>query len=347
MSIRPNPRRVLAALTAGGVAATALALSAPSPAQAVAAVPELQWEISQQFDDHLSTHVLTDGATENADGVITFPNGVGSYDAASGVTTMAYDGSVAGSFENMGSTFYTVTIADPVVTVDRTGKGSLSAVVSAWNAAAMGNPEASTDPARVVVTTFQAGTGDWTVAEGAATLADTPAWTGVLPAGAESAALGIPAGKPVEGGSFAPSFLAQLTAGLRAHFYASATGQPKKVAAPFRASVRAAQVALPQATTAAATVATKPRTTKKGTVTITVTSARFTPTGAVTVVYRGGKLKGKKVKLSKTVTLAADGTATVRLPRSAQGKRTLTVTYLGDQLHQASAATTVKVKVKK
>jgi hypothetical protein len=346
MSIRPNPRRTLAAITAGGVAATALALSASSPAQAAAAAPELQWEISQQFDDHLSTHVLGDGATENADGVVTFPNGVGSYDASSGVTTIAYDGSVSGSFENMGSTFYTVTIAEPIVTVDRAGKGSLSAVVSAWNAAAMGNPEASTTPTRVVVTTFEAATSDWTVAEGAATLADTPLWAGVLPEGPESAALGITAGKPVGGGSFAPSFLAQLTTGLRAHFYASAANQPKKVASPFRASVSATQVALPQATSATATVTKKPRTTKKGAVTVRVTSARFAPAGSVSVTYKGGKLKGTKVKLTRTVALAADGTARVKLPKSAKGKGTLKVTYSGDQVHQASTVV-VKVKVKK
>ncbi len=464
MSIRPN-RRSLAALTAAGVAATGLTLLPGAPAQAAPAPLTLQWEISQQFDDHLSTHTLGGGATENADGVITFPGGEGSFDPATGVTSMAYDGSVAGAFVMATTTYYQVTLADPIVAVDSQGKGTISAVVSASNAAAMGNAAEETEPARVVVTTFDAAAGDWSQAEGVGTLTDTPDWAGVMPEGPASADLGIGAGKPVNGGSFAPSFLAQLTSGVRAHFYASGSASdPKKVAATFTASAPVAdapavtvtptttpqgvtatvsgvnfinstalggagvyvglapaggmptaatqaegmakfvaatylpaasladgtfttnlvaagdkldprvkysvytwqahqhaskhldtetpvtidwaRLGYPTATAAAATVAKKPTSKKKGSVTVAVAGGRYAATGQVTLTYKGGKLKGRKVKLNKSVALAADGTVTVKLPKSAKGKRKLTVSYAGDALHQAST-TTVTVKVKK
>lgn len=462
MSIRPT-RRPLAALAAAGVAAAGLSLVPAVPAHAAPAPLTLQWEISQQFDDHLSTHTLTDGATESADGVITFPGGVGSFDSATGLSEVAYDGAVEGAFVNAGATFYKVTIADPIVRVDATGKGEITAVVSAWNAAAMGSSEESTEPTRVRVTTFDASASDWTQAEGVATLTETPDWVGVLPEGEKSQALGIGAGKPVDGGSFAPEFLAQITSGVRAHFYASAANQPKKAPSSFTASapiadapavratsvssaagvkvtvtgesfrgvtnpgdngiyvgiaragglpdvsditkqdsfvvatwLSAAQIAegtftvdltapsakldprlkyavytwqahghsntsqdtqtpvaidwkklgYPLASTTTAKVAKAPTTKKAGKATIRVASSRYVPGGKVKVVYRGGKLKGKKVKVAKTISLSAQGTATLKLPKSAKGKRTLKVTYLGSSLHKASTKT-VKVKVKR
>jgi hypothetical protein len=118
--------------------------------------------------------------------------------------------------------------------VEPDGEGEITAVVSAWNAAAMGNPEAHTDPARVTVATFDSA--GW--ADGALTA--TPDWADVLPPGAESAALGIPDGKPVDGKSFAPEFLGQLTSGTRAHFYASgSTSDAKKAPAAFTAGAAA------------------------------------------------------------------------------------------------------------
>lgn len=238
-------RRGLATGTVVGLGVAGLALLPAAPATAEPAPSVLAWEISPRFDDHLSNHVLADGATEDADGVITFPNGEGSYDLVTGVTEVAFDGSVEGSFAAGGSTFYKVTIAEPVVSVDAEGEGEISAVVSAWNAAAGPNPEASTEPARVVVTTFEAGPADWTAAEGVGTLTTTPDWAGVLPSGPESTALGIPDGQPVEGKSFAPAFLGQLTPGVRAHFYASGSGSdPTKQPSAFTASVAEAAPAV-------------------------------------------------------------------------------------------------------
>lgn len=221
--------RRIAALTAVGLVSAGLGVVAAQPASA--ATPALAWEISQQFDDHLSTHALTDGATEDADGVITFPGGTGTVDPETGAGTIQYEGSVAGSFAIGPTTYYEVTLADPAVTVDESGNGEITAVVSASNAAAMGNPAESTAPARVVVTTFDAD-GGW--AEGV--ISTTPHWAGVLPEGAESQALGIPAGQPVDGKAFAPEFLGQITKGVRPHFYASgANSDPKKAPSAFTA----------------------------------------------------------------------------------------------------------------
>lgn len=220
--------RRLAALTTVALTATGFGVVAAQPASAADA--SLDWRISQQFTDHLSDREVTDGATEGKGGVISFP--VASTDIESGVGSVSYDGSVAGSFVMLGTTYYTVTLADPVVTVDEDGEGEISAVVSAWNAAAMGNPEDSTEPTRVVVTTFDA-EGGWS----GGSITATPDWAGVLPPGPESEALGIDEGEPIDGQSFAASFLGQLTGGVRAHFYASGAGSdPKKAPATFTAA---------------------------------------------------------------------------------------------------------------
>jgi len=230
---RPRTR-----LVAGAVATTlatgGLLALAPTPALAATSA-SLAWEVSQQFDDHLSTHVLGGGATEDADGVVSFPGGTATYDAATRATTVQYAGSVAGSFAFGGTTYYTVAIADPAVTVASDGSGRLSAVVSASNAASGQGAAASTSPARVTVATFAASTRD----AAASTLAVTPDWGGVLPAGsAEATELGMADGKPVEGKAFAASFLRNLTSGVRPHFYASgSSSDPKKQVAAFTATV--------------------------------------------------------------------------------------------------------------
>ncbi|MXG88170.1 HtaA domain-containing protein [Nocardioides flavescens] len=228
-------RRCAVGTVAGALATGGLLALAPVQAQAAAPAPVLAWEVSQQFDDHLSTHVLGGGATEDADGVVSFPGGTATYEVATRASTVQYAGSVAGSFVNAGTTLYTVTLADPAVTYGPDGSGRLTAVVSASNAA-FGGPAASTDPARVVVATFAAST-----RPDPTTLAATPDWAGVLPAdSAEATALGIGAGKPVDGKSFAASFLGNLTSGVRAHFYATGTNPAsdlKKQVASFTAGV--------------------------------------------------------------------------------------------------------------
>lgn len=224
----PPSTRSRSRLTAAGLA-TALAASvvvtaAPAAQAAEAAPASLSWSISQQFVDHLSTRVLSDGAAfDSATSTFSFPGEATSV-AANGDVTHSYDGSVRGAFAMGPTEYYAVTIADPEVTVESDGDGAVTALVSAKNAAAGGNPAAETDPKRVTVAEF----GDAAIT--ATGVSATPDWAGVLPAdSAPATALGVKAGQPVDGKSFHPDFLAQLTAGVRAHFYASgSTSDPKK-----------------------------------------------------------------------------------------------------------------------
>jgi hypothetical protein len=205
-------------------------LGAALPASAASTAPTLAWEISQFFDEHLATHVVSDGATEDAAGTITFPNGVGSYDRATGAGSVEYDGKVAGSFVFGGATQYTITVADPIVSVDAEGEGTISVVVaSVIPEGSTADPE-STPPARVVAATFEAN--PWVSGEGdVGSQTATPRFAGVLPAGsAEATALGIPAGQPVDGQAFAPTFIGHLVTGVRALFYASGSSNDAKKA---------------------------------------------------------------------------------------------------------------------
>jgi hypothetical protein len=236
-------RRTLAGAMTTALAASTLALL-PSSAQAdpaPAAPPALSWKISQQFVDHLSTRTLTNGATFSADTGFTFVDGTGFHDSGNGASSVAYRGSVKGAFAFGGNDLYSVTVADPVVTVDAAGEGTISALVSSTVTAQGANPAGSTPPTRVVVTTFDAEAADWTTAGGTSTLGGTPDWAGVLPADSTTATdLGIGAGKPVDGKSFAPTFLGAIVPGVRAHFYASGAGSDtKKNPAAFTARVGA------------------------------------------------------------------------------------------------------------
>lgn len=215
-----NLVRRVATVAALSLAAAGLVGVAAQPA--TAAGSSFAWQISQQFHEHLYDHTLAGGATEAGAGVVTFPGGEGSFDPATGAGTVQYDGSVVGAFTG----YYSVTIAEPAVTVDEDGNGEITALVSSWEATG------HTDPVRVVVTTFDAD-GGW----GSGTITATPDWAGVLPSGTESAALGIPAGQPVDGQAFAPEFIGQLTSGVRAHFYASnRISDPAKPPASFTAT---------------------------------------------------------------------------------------------------------------
>ena len=151
MSTPTATRRLVAGTAALALAGGAFAVvAASSPAQA--AVPAVfNWEISQQFDDHLSTHTLTDGATEDADGVVSFAGGVGSYNAANGAATVSYQGSVKGAFiPGPGAPqVYAITIEDPTVVVEDDGSGWISAVVSSViGTDAAPSASTTTDPRR-------------------------------------------------------------------------------------------------------------------------------------------------------------------------------------------------------
>jgi hypothetical protein len=214
----PRRRRLLPfAAAAGALVASGLVLAPPASADDAPAA-SLQWQVSEYFATSFSlkTHDLADGATQDGSGVVTFPEASGAYDPDSGAGTVHYTGSVTGKQVSGDATLFSVTIADPTVSVDGAGHGTVSALVSAVA------PGASTDPARVVVTTFSSGADSWTTAGPLSTLAATPDWDGVLPADSDRAtALGIPAGQPVDGESFAPSLLAQVPSSVRAFFYSS------------------------------------------------------------------------------------------------------------------------------
>ena len=208
-------------------------LAAPAAADetnhdTTAAAPVLRWEVSQQFDDHLSSHALGGGATEDSDGVVTFPGGTGTYDPSTGVAEVAYQGSVRGAFQ-LGQEFYHVRIAEPVLQVDGSGRGEMTALVSAANIAAQGEEAQETQPARVVMFGFDVGASDWAPDGALASLSATPDWAGVVEPGSEDAAeLGMDEGTPIDGRAWAVPFLHQVTSGVRAHFYATGSGSDDK-----------------------------------------------------------------------------------------------------------------------
>ncbi|HEX7739343.1 MAG TPA: Ig-like domain repeat protein [Marmoricola sp.] len=228
-------RRPAWAVTATGAMVAALFTFTPGAAHADDPVvaPALQWKISDYFDTSysLSNHTLADGATEADDGVITFPDGVGSYNSSNGAAAITYDGSVSAGMSGM----FEVTIADPRVVVDADGEGFVSAVVSSSNIASGPYAAGITEPKRVVVTTFDA-TGRWTSGDARRTLNATPRWHDVVVANsAEAQEAGISDGtddKPVDGASFAPSFVAQLSPGVKPYFYKSSTAESQEAKAP-------------------------------------------------------------------------------------------------------------------
>lgn len=232
-------RRALAGLLTATLPTALLLATSPAARADTQAVDgqTLTWKVSQQFVDHFAkasynqnTFVASDGAALAQDRSTVFGDGSGWVNAA-GDASVQYTGKVTGSFV-VGAPQYSVSIADPAVTV-KDGKGQITADVSWTVPSDTTSPSGSTDD--VVVTTFDAGSSNWTDDA----LTATPDWADVLPADSTAATgLGIKAGQPVDGGSFAPQFLTALNPGLRPHFYASGAGSDaKKPPAAFTATV--------------------------------------------------------------------------------------------------------------
>ncbi len=251
-------RNVATAATATALAATTLAFAgAPAQAadEAAQAAGTLHWNVSAQYVDHFSSKpyapdsgiTATGGATAE-DGEVVFSAGAVTEDGTD--TVWSYEGTITGAFVVGGVQQYAVTIADPVITVDADGNGALSAIVSAENIATGQGEAGETAPARATVAEF---TG---AVETDGVLSATPNWAGVLAANSQAATdLGIGADKPVDGQAFHPEFLEQLTAGVRAHFYASgASSDAKKPVAAFSAAAPAAAVVDPTVTSATAAI---------------------------------------------------------------------------------------------
>lgn len=225
-------RRTLALALVAPALPAVVAIAASPAATAATPVPSLQWGVSKYFDEHTSVHVLSDGATEDAAGVITWPNGTGTYDRATGAGTIEYDGKVAGSFAFSGATQYTITVSDPIVSVDADRNGTVSVVVEVVIPPGSTADQDSTPPTRVTAAEFTANR--WISGEGdLGTQTAVPDFAGVLmPGSAEATELGIPDGQPLEGKAFNPSFLRGLLPAVRAIFYASgSSNDPKKAPA--------------------------------------------------------------------------------------------------------------------
>ncbi|MGA8255132.1 MAG: Ig-like domain repeat protein [Nocardioides sp.] len=241
--LRPLKRPAVSAVAIVLMAPLApLAVGLATPAAAADPPDVLAWQISESFDDVSDNHVLADGAVENAEGVISFPRVSGTYHRGTGVAAVTYKGSVAATYSE--ATFplpipifpetdiYTVTIADPIVTVDATGAGQITAMVSSVAG------DKNTAAKRVPVTTFTVGADPWVDADTLGSLTRVPAWDGVLPPdSAEATALGIPAGQPVMGRAFSPQFLGQIVSEARPDYYATGeSGDAAKAPAQFVAA---------------------------------------------------------------------------------------------------------------
>ncbi|MFI7024012.1 HtaA domain-containing protein [Micromonospora sp. NPDC049900] len=113
-------------------AAASLAVVAPATAApADVTAGSLDWGFKSSFRAYVSTGngnppiAVADGATRNADGTFKFPVAGGTYDSATGATTVNYGGTVVFSYP---SHFFKITLANPTVVVDGAG-GSLLADV--------------------------------------------------------------------------------------------------------------------------------------------------------------------------------------------------------------------------
>lgn len=259
-----RPARLAGLVGAGVLGAAVLVPVSLSATSASAAEPApttpltFAWEVSSAFDSSLPDHALSNGATEDGDGVITFTNGKGAFSPVTGAGSVTYEGTVAASYSDpvLGALVgkdREVTISNPTVTVDDSGRGTVTADVSSASGRTLLPPSepASTPVSRRTVTTFTIADGSaWALstAGGVTTgaLTTTPAWNGVLPAGSgEATALGIAAGQPVDGKSFAPDFLTGLVPRVRTLFYANGdSGDAAKAPAPLTARGDATTVTL-------------------------------------------------------------------------------------------------------
>jgi hypothetical protein len=207
----------------GALAAATLALTDSGPAQAANALT-LRWGVSQYLNEHLTSQGFSNGATEDANGVVTFVAGTGTRSSTGAVTT-SYVGTARYAFANpmTGAELYSLSFSDPQVVVDASGAGRVLSDVS-WTAPT--GPGSLTD---TVVTTFA------TSSLSGAALGATPDWAGV----AQPDAYGT--GKPADGKSWAVAFVKAVPSSLNPFFYASGSANDaKKSPAALVAAVPAA-----------------------------------------------------------------------------------------------------------
>jgi hypothetical protein len=128
--ISRQPLRWAAAAVLGAAASIAVvAPAAAAPASVTSGA--LDWGFKASFRAYVQTGngnppiAVSNGATRNADGTFKFPATGGTYDAATGATTVHYGGTVVFSYP---AHFFSITLANPTVVVDGAG-GSLLADV--------------------------------------------------------------------------------------------------------------------------------------------------------------------------------------------------------------------------
>lgn len=120
-----------AAAAALGAAASIAAVAPAAAAPAGVTDGALNWGFKASFRAYVSTGngtppiAVSGGATRNADGTFRFPATGGSYDAATGATTVHYGGTVVFSYP---AHFFKITLANPTAVIDADG-GSLLADV--------------------------------------------------------------------------------------------------------------------------------------------------------------------------------------------------------------------------
>jgi hypothetical protein len=232
-TVRTRGRFVRSLATTVALVGASFAVLPSAPAQAAPPENNLQWGMSQYLNEHLTGQTFSNGATEDAStGVVTFTQGTGWH--SGGAASIQYIGTARYAFVNGGTEFYSVTFADPKVTVDGSGEGTIVADVS-WTI----TPSTTGSLDNAVVTTFASTGASWT----GDVLTGTPRWAGV------AAVDEYGTGKPVDGKSWAVPFVKALPSSLNPTFYASGsnpTNDAKKAPAAFVA----AATSTPQVTVA-------------------------------------------------------------------------------------------------
>jgi len=228
-TITHSKRAMGAALTATALVASLAAMSVPAAQAADAKAASahstavsnasLTWKISDcaftACGSLAQAQSVTGNVTKAADG-FKFTGGTGTIDQLTGALSIAYTGSATIGNTNQGG--FSVTLTDPVITVDAQGSGSLAADAS-FKTSPTAAPTTAND---VIVVSLPKVTPS-------TTFTVTPPWAGV----------GVPAvPAPVEGKQFAQSFMSVVPDALKGFFWATGTTGSNLTKAPSPVTVQ-------------------------------------------------------------------------------------------------------------
>ncbi len=171
----------------------------------------LSWKISDYaFGPAVNSLTQTQAVSGNVtkeSGSWVFTGGTGTYDPATGATTVTYSGTI--TLGNTGFGNFSIRVSNPVITVASGGAGTVTADIAVRQSGASTFDAATTGVQLVTISAVPNAT-TWTV---------TPPWDGV---GTEGS---ISAGVPLAGRQFSQTLLDALPSSMRSFFYAtSATG---------------------------------------------------------------------------------------------------------------------------